>query len=200
MFSSTAHASIAAIQSLEDQIANLFQRPVSELEALIKVRGDALDPRITVSSYGATQIVEQGPSGSTTLETAFLRAFIDRRSGEITAQVYAVIDYESDSWSNYDLATVQTLSGVSEKNVDQISSDVHCYNSYICLYHEESVFPISFKDLESLAQTYDPKNPIFSMKYRLFSRSGNNFNDAIPINEIVAFVNVVHHLDPKSTY
>lgn len=199
-FALLTNADAGVAQPLDDQIANLFQRPVSELEALIKVRGDALDPRITVSSYGVTQIVEKGPSGNETLETAFLRAFINRADGEITAQVYAVIDYDADRWSNYDSAVVLMPSALIEKTVDQISSDVRCYNSYLCRYHEEVIFPISFEDLEGFSQQYNPKTPILSMQYRLSSHYGDVFNDAIPINEIAAFVHVVRNVNLTSDY
>lgn len=181
---------------LEKQIMALLHRQPAELEPLVKVQGDGLDPRITVSSYGATQIVSKGWIASTTIEDSFLRAFIDKKTGAVSAQIYHIASYGGKNWHFYQSATYQAPDGLKETQISRIDSDVNCYR-HGCAYQEQMVFPIEFSMLEAMAVKFNPANPLNGLAYRVFAKSGERIDAAIPENEIVAFVNVVNRARAK---
>lgn len=181
---------------LEKQILSLLVRPPAELEPLIKIEGDRMDPSITISSYGATQIVSKGWIASTTVEDSFMRAFIDKQTGEISAQIYHIASYGGKGWNFFQNATYQAPDGLKEVAINRLDSDVNCY-SHGCSYREHLTVPIDFSMLEAMAAKFNPVNPYNGLAYRLFARSGDRIDAAIPENEIVAFVNVVNRARRK---
>jgi len=170
-----------------------FDRMPSSLENLIKIKGDSLDPDYTVSTSGVSVVVSKGWLASTTFENSFLRAFINRKTGQITAQVYHSARYGGSGWNHFQRASYEGPNGLEEAKADRVGSDVSCAR-YGCTYYEDVVFDVPWSTIEAFAARYDPSNPLSGMKYRLFGQSGANIDEGIPINEIVAFANVVNKL------
>lgn len=189
-------SSPAVAGKAEDKALAQLKRPVAEIEPLISVKGDALDPSITISSYGATQDVNKGWIASTTVERSFLRAFVDRKTGAVTAQIYHVASYSGSGWNFFNRATYEGPSGLVEVDADRIGSDVNCYR-YGCSYTEDLGISVPFATLEAAAAKFDPSNPLAMLKYRVFAKSGQTIDDAVPGNEIAAFVNVVHRAQSR---
>ncbi len=167
-----------------------LERSPASLESLVKVKGDSLDPSYTISTSGVSVFVSKGWLASTTIENSFLRAFVDKKTGAVTAQVYHSARYGGNGWNHFRRASYEGADGLVETSADRVGSDVSCAR-YGCTYYEDIVFDVPWSTFEALASKYDPANPMTGMKYRLFGQSGNNFDEGIPINEIVAFVNVV---------
>lgn len=191
-------APAAAKQTREEKAIAMVSRPVAELEPLVKVTGDALDPRITVSSSGVSQEVSKGLLASTTNENSFLRAYIDKATGKVSAQIYYIATYGGRGWHFLRTATYEAPGGIKEVEVVKVGSDVNCYR-YGCTHYEEVVIPIDFAILEAAASNFDPANPLTAIKFRVFGQSGMKFDDAVPGNEIAAFVNVVRRSTPNPT-
>lgn len=173
------------------QIDALLRRPPAEIEPLIKVTGDSLDTSITVSSYQATAVTYKGLLASNTVENSFLRAFVDRKTKQVTAQIYHRATYGGRGWKFLTRATYETPDGIEEVKADRVGNDVSC-SRYGCSYVEEVVIPIKFEVLEKAASTFDPSDPLKGIHYRIFAQSGDKIDEGIPGNEIAAFVNVVH--------
>lgn len=180
----------------EQQALALVNRPVEEVEALIKTEGDFLNPRIEISSHGATQIVNKGLLGSTTNENSFLRAFIDKKTGQVSAQIYHVARYGGRGWHFFHRATYETQGGIKEVETIKAGSDVDC-SRYGCTHYEDLIIPVEFSELEAAAAKFDPSNAAVGVRYRLFGQSGETIDDAVPGNEIAAFVNVVRRAAVK---
>lgn len=168
----------------------MLRRPPSAIEPLIKVAGDRLDPSIEISSYGASAITNKGLLVSTTTENSFMRAFIDKKDGKVSTQIYHIENY-SGEWKYFNSATYEAPEGIKEVSANRVGSDVNCYR-WGCSFTEEVVFPVDFAILEKAAAAFDPANPLNGLRYRLFAKSGDRVDEAIPINEIVAFVAVVN--------
>lgn len=185
-----AVASPVHAESVQDQFIRLMKRAPAEIEPLIEVKGDSLDPSVKVSSYGATKMVSKGLLSSSSTESNFLRAFIDRKTHVVTAQIYHIANYGGSGWRFFERASFESPAGLQEVSTDRIGSDVDCQR-YGCYYTEDIGISVPFAVLEAGAVKYDPANPMSSFRYRIFAKSGDTIDDAIPVNEIAAFVNVV---------
>lgn len=182
----------AIAQSKQDkQISALLARPPQVLLPLITVKGDSLDPRIEVHTKGVTALVSKGLLASTTTENSFLRAFIDRKTGDVSAQVYHYATDSGRSAPSFRRATYETPDGIREVEADRVGFDVSCAR-YGCTYYEDVIFPINFATLEAAAKLYDASRPANGIEYRLFGQSGVTVDEGLPVNEIAAFVAVVN--------
>jgi hypothetical protein len=182
---------IAGAQSkTEQRTLALLARQPAELVAAIKVTGDSLDPQITISTQGVTAITSKGLLASTTSENSFLRAFINRKTGAVSAQVYHSMTYGGRGFDTFARATYEAPDGIEEAAVSQVSSDVSCAR-YGCTHYADVVFPIKIEVLRAAAKAFNPTAPLFGIRYRIFGQSGTNIDDGLPGNEMAAFVAVI---------
>jgi len=177
----------------ETKLLEQVRRSPAALENLVTIKGDSLDPSYTVTTRGVSVVVSKGWLASTTYENSFLRGFISKKTGEITVQVYHSATYGGSGWNFFNRASYEGPNGLEEAKADKVGSDVSC-SSYGCTHYEDVVFDIPWSTIEAFAAKYDPANPVTGLKYRLFGQSGVNIDEAIPINEIVAFANVMKKL------
>lgn len=182
--------------SPQEQLQTQAARMPEVIEQLITTKGDALDPRIEVSSFRATQIVTHGLLGSQTYEDSFLRAYVDKTTKQVSVQIYHVASYSGSGWSFYNRATYQTNGELKEVEVERVSSDVDC-QSYSCSYTEELVFPVDFLAMEKTEAQYAAGQQVTGIPYRLFARSGAQIDGGMLANEVIAFVRAVHRVQGK---
>jgi hypothetical protein len=173
------------------KVLSLLDRPASELEPLVTVTGDYLDPEIKVTTRGViAPVVKMNWLSSSKVENSFLRGFINRKTGKVATEVYHVATYTGRGWHHFNRASFEGPNGLVEAPIVRLGSDVSC-GRYSCTYQEDVSFPVDFEVLKAAAAAYDPANPRLGLKYRLFGQSGTNTDEAIPINEIAAFVAVM---------
>lgn len=188
------HAAIQPAHSMqskqEAQVRALLARPPADLAPLIKISGDDMDTRITVSTHGVTAPVSRGLIASRSIENSFLRAYIDKKTGTVSAHIYHIASYGGRGWHFYRRATVETPDGVKEVEAMRIASDVSCYRGG-CTHYEDIGIPVDFAVFEAAAASYSPYNPIAGLRYRLFGDSGDRIDEGVPVNEIVAFVDAI---------
>lgn len=182
--------------SAQEQLQSQAARMPEAIEPLITTKGDALDPRIEVSSYGATQFVSHGWLASQTYEDSFLRAYIDKSTKQVSVQIYHVVRYSGSGWNFYNRATYKTDGGLKEVAAERVSTDVDC-QSYGCSYVEDIVFPVDFAVLEQIEAHYNEKQQVTGIPYRLFAQSGAQLDGGILPNEVIAFVRVAHRAQGK---
>jgi hypothetical protein len=168
----------------------LLARPPAELVGLVKVTGDSLDPQTTISTQGVTAIVSKGLLASTTSENSFLRAFIDRKTGAVSAQVYHRMTYGGRGFDHFTRATYEAPEGIEEAAASEVATDISC-GRYSCSHYADVIFPIKVDVLRAAAKAFDPAEPIAGIKYRIFGQSGTNTDEGLPGNEIAAFVTVI---------
>ena len=184
-------ASPATPQSKDEKRAfELLDRKPEWLVPYIKVEGDSLDPQIKISTYGVTARTSKGLLASTTTENSFLRGYIDRKTGEVSAQIYQSMTYGGRGFDSFRRATYESPDGIEEVATSTVDSDVSCQR-YGCTHFSDVVFPVKMDVLRAAAKAFDPNNPRTGLKYRLFGQSGTNVDDVVPSNELVAFVRVV---------
>lgn len=179
-------SAVAKETSRERQIREIFERSPDDIMPLIQVSGDAMDPVYKVSTYGVSKLVSKGLLGSTSYENSFLRGFVNKSDGKISIQIYHAAMYSGSAWYFLQRATYQDTDSIKEVELDRLGSDVSCYR-YGCTYTEDVAFNVPLETIERMAAQYDPANNQKLMRYRLFGKSGNTIDEAIPLNEVAAF-------------
>jgi hypothetical protein len=170
----------------ETHVQKQIMRSPDELMPLISVKGDALDPAITISTRGIISQKTKILWSKFENENSFLRAFVDKKTGVVSAQVYHQAVYGGSGWHFFTRATYEGLEGLTEVDLDRLGSDVNCA-SYGCTHYEDLAFTVPVEMIHLAASKYDPANPLYGLNYRLFGKSGQTIDEGIPINEITAF-------------
>jgi hypothetical protein len=163
-----------------------YSRPIEELLPLVTVKGDTLDAAATITTEGVTIVKSGGWLMSFKNEPSFLRGFIDKSTGAMSAQVYHRAVYSGSGWYFLRRASFVGEGGLQTVDALRLGSNVDC-SRYGCTYFEDVAFPVPLETLEQISATYSPQNPLVALKYRLFGQSGNTIDAEIPINEIAAF-------------
>lgn len=89
----------------------------------------------------------------------FLRAFVDKSSGEARIQAYFTLDLLYNGWPRLERANYLGPDGVESVEVTKIGSDVDCSSTRLyggCFYQEIVAFPIEERLARSLAADYVP--------------------------------------------
>jgi len=180
----------------ERQVRELLSLSPETLISRIDISNDPLDPSITISTKGVIALTSKGLLSSATNENSFLRGFIDKKTGEVSVQIYHLAIYSARGWHFFERATYEAPDGLREVETTRAGSDVSC-SKYGCTHYEDIIVPIDFDVLTQAAANYDPAAPMLGLRYRLFAKSGEKIDDALPINEIVAFVRVMESSRPR---
>jgi hypothetical protein len=130
--------------------SNLFGLTPEHFTATIKSRDDALERRAAFDTYNGWR---EQPSD------VFLRAFVDKRTGEVEYQLYASVSTKGD-WQFYDRINYQAPDQtVQEGKLIRVGSDVDCgavrYGGR-CRVYEDAIFVVSESLLRALAGLYAP--------------------------------------------
>lgn len=130
----------------------------------------------------------------------FLRAFIDKKSGEVTFQVYQSIYYRGTHWSNYELANYETFNAPESKVVTTINSDVHCdslSSSNGCEYVENVGFDVDESLLRAIAKINPVGDPI-AWKFKFIAKSGVDYQSFMLPTEVAGLLDAVDEYKSKS--
>jgi len=180
-----------ATLSRESQIQIAFSLTSDHFKNTARVKDDSLDTIATISTAnGFQEIPEQL---GTVCNDNFLRAFIDKKSGKKSFQVYQIVytqDNNKVGWSFFQSVNFETPSGPSSKPVRNIKTDIECKGSLGCLYVEHIAFDVDETLLRTIANQYTPGQQL-AWKFRLNSKSGKSYNDAILPAEIAGLLDRV---------
>jgi hypothetical protein len=122
---------------------------------------------------------------------SFLRAFVDKRTGTVSWQVYVVTTYIG-SWHFYEQANFQTSNGVETVSLTVIDRQVQgCISAADCVYSEQVGFTLTDEIARALARLYDPKGPLAIWRFRLKGKSGEDYTDGIAAAELSGLVKAV---------
>ncbi len=144
------------------------------------IRDDNLDFVATFTT-DAGFVAKTAPPGYY-FQDEFLRAFIDKRTGKRTFQLYFIARYPGPQ-RLYVTANYETASGPKEAVVSVINRNKSCERSQgvtYCDYSEELVFPLDESIIRMIADRYgkgDP--PLQEWHYKFFAHSGNTLEGVI---------------------
>lgn len=129
-------------------------------------------------------------------EDNFLRAFIDKTTGDVTYQVYQSIYYEASDWRFYRKATYEAPDGLKSADAKLLKApighgfDCPGHTSSICTYNEHVGFPVDREHLDSIASTYEPDKSV-KWNFKFIPRNGEDFHDGLLVAEVVGFLQAV---------
>lgn len=153
------------------------------------LKDDALETVATITTYKGYQ-QRRGLLGIVSNDN-FLRAFINKKTGTKTFQLYQVIQYQSNGWNFFQTVNYETPSGPESKPATIIDRNVDSCSQYVgCHYTEQVGFDLEEPFLRDLAAKYKADQPeVWRFKFK--AKSGADYNDAISIAEVAGFVDML---------
>lgn len=154
------------------------------------IKDDALDTVATVSTERGFQ-EKRGLLGVVS-DDNFLRAFIDKKTGTTTMQVYQVIYYTGRSWNFFQTVNYEAPNGPQSRPVTIIGKDVNCTGSRYggCTYSEHLGFEVDESLLRLIAASYQPGHAA-AWKFKFAAKSGKDYNDGMLGAEVAGFLEAV---------
>ena len=123
----------------------------------------------------------------------FLRAIIDKKTGNVTYQVYQSIYYQASGWRYYRKANYETLDGPESVDAKffrpSLAHNFDCpdHTSSVSLYNENVGFSVDRELLDRIASTYEPDKSV-KWRFSFIPRVGDEFNDELFVAEVVGFL------------
>lgn len=169
-------------------IEQLMAATPDQLEEYIVVNDDALEVRAKISTERVFR-----PSDTVIPTDEFMRAYIDKLTGDVTYQVFQYVVYFGD-WRNYSTVNYETPNGPVSIPIKQISKDVeNCRIAQYglgCKVSEQVAFDVPEEILREYASNYQPSNTNV-WKYRLKGTIPIDHDGSFALQEIAAFMKVV---------
>ena|GEM_PF-1400087 len=173
------------------------EKAARELEALtpenVAARVTIKDDDLEASAIFTTEPVYQERRGllGNVPNDSFVRAFVDKRTGTATWQVYVVTNYIG-SWRFFEQANFQTSNGVETVPVTVIDRQVQtCLSSSDCVYTEQVGFTLSDELARALGHLYAPNGQLAIWRFRLKAKSGEDFTDGFAVAEVAGIIKAV---------
>lgn len=180
--------------ALARSATDIFRMTPSDFARGVTVRDDALEIQATIDTRKSWI---ESPSD------AFLRAFIDKRTGAVTYQLYVSTTYFGD-WRFYDRINYRDENDqVQEAPLIRIDSQPDCaslHYSTRCKLTEDVAFDIPEEIIRRLALAYNPAAPS-SWRFKLKGKYQNTdvLNGVVPA-EAAALVMAVSAYKTRPTH
>lgn len=154
------------------------------------VKDDYLDTIATITTVNG--LTQKHGLMSMVWDDNFLRAFIDKRTGETSFQLYQVIYYTGGGWNFYQTANYETPSGPQSKPATVIHRDVDCSGSRYsgCTYVEHVAFDVEQSVLRAVAADYMAGRRA-GWGFKFSARSGGSYNERMLSAEIAGLLDAV---------
>lgn len=183
-----AHAQSQDEQALptDKQVAILQSMTPQEVARGVTVRDDDLETAATLTSEAAYQT--NGRFNDRVRSDNFLRAFIDKKTGEARFQVYQEITY-GVAYRNFQTVSYSTTDGPSNSDLEVISHDMPC-NYGVCFYKDIVGFTVDEQVLRAVAAGYKAGNSPY-WRFRFHAQNGLDWNDRMMPAEVAGMLAAV---------
>lgn len=174
----------------EAQINELLGLTKEHFYNTASLKDSPLDTTATITTVNGFQ-EKRGLLGIV-WDDVFLRAFIDKKSGDTTYQVYQVIYYQAPSWRFYNSVNYETFSGPKSVQVTVIDRNVDCTASRYsgCTYIEHIGFNVDKNLLSAIATQYSPGQKSF-WKFKFGAKAGQDYLNGLTPAEVAGFLDRV---------
>jgi hypothetical protein len=176
--------SVAACATTESQLNTAVSLTKEHFANTATVKDDSLDTVATISTVNGFQ-EKQGLVGIV-WDDNFLRAFIDKKTGKTSYQLYQVIYYKGSDWNFYQTVNFETPSGPQSKPVTLINRDVKCTSSG-CRYVEHIAFDVDESLLRTIANGYSPGKRV-AWQFKFKAKSGQEWTDGMLPAEVAGLL------------
>lgn len=174
----------------EAQVQTAISLTKEHFKNTATIKDDSLDTTATITTVNGLQ-EKRGLLGIVR-DDNFLRAFIDKKTGRTTIQLYQVIYYQGSGWKFYQTVNYETPTEPESRPVMIISRDVDCSGSRYsgCTYTEHVGFDVDEKLLRTIAVGYQPGQPV-GWKFKFNAKSGKDYNDGMLTAEVAGFLEAI---------
>lgn len=166
----------------QQQLAAARALPPEHFANSVTIKDDALETKAMFSTdKGFAE--KRGVLGIVS-EDQFLRAFIDKRTGARTYQVYVVLGYKSDIWREPFQANLGTP--LTSAIVTRLRRESDCRQKKTsgCIRVEHVAFELPEAEFRRVIETATPTDMRTKMwVFRLKTRDGKDYNGEIPLAE-----------------
>jgi hypothetical protein len=176
-----------ATVSPQQQVQAAISLTPEHFASTATIKDDPLDTTATINTYNGFQ-EKRGLLGIVWNDN-FLRAFVDKKTGRTTIQLYQVIYYQGSGWNFFQTINYETPNGPTSKPVTVISRDVDCTGSRYggCTYNEHLGIELDEAFLRVIAKRYQP-GQMAIWQFKLNAKSGQEHKDGMLPAEIVGFL------------
>ncbi len=170
-----------ALADAASDAAKYFALPMEHFRDTATLKDDPLDTIARIDTSKGYEF-KHGWLGIV-WEDAFLRAFIDKKTGRVTYQVYEIIPYTDTNWHFYQTANYEAPSGPVDVPVTIIDREVSDCSDGSCSYVEHVAFDAPESLLRAIAATYVP-GALVAWKFKFNPKAGPDFKDGLSGAEI----------------
>ena len=151
-----SHAALSPVLTADrGDLDRLRMMTPAAFQARTTLSDDALDRVATLTTTDG--FVEHQSFGGRAPDDVFLRAFIDKRTGRVSYQVYVSIRYRGYSWAQWDSATYEAPEGPLAARVERIARlRTVCRRGWVCPRSETIGFGVAASVLRQQADRYAP--------------------------------------------
>lgn len=153
----------------------------------MSVNDDSLEPVITLTTEPVWK--SNGRFTDKVRSDNFLRAFINKRSGAVTYQLYQQVTYTGD-WRRFGSVNYAGDEGPVTAPVIPISQEVVTCSHGLCVYREALGFAVPREVLDIIASRYSPDRAEF-WRFRFKGRGGLDWEDRISSAEVAGLLQAV---------
>jgi hypothetical protein len=175
------------IEPSPKQLAQLRALTPESVEGQVSIKTDSLEPLITVTSDKVWK--SNGKFTDKVRSDNFLRAFIDKRTGEVRYQLYQEVTYTGE-WRRFASVHYETSSGPASAQIAPISQEVIGCSFGLCAYREAIGFDVPRQVLEEVAGRYSTRDPAF-WRFRFKGQNGLDWEDRIAPAEVAGLLRAV---------
>ena len=174
----------------EGQIQTALSLTKEHFKNTATIKDDSLDTKATITTVNGFQ-EKRGLLGIV-WDDNFLRAFINKKTGQTTIQLYQIIYYQGSGWNFFQTVNYETPDGPESRPATIISRDVDCSGSRYsgCIYTEHVGFDIDEKLLHTIAAGYQPGQRA-AWKFKFNAKSGKDYNDGMLPAEVAGFLEAI---------
>lgn len=167
--------------------------PIADVKAKLSVIDDDLETEVKIDTQRTRTLWTKDNEIS---DITFIRAWINKTTGNRRFQIYSHIDYDDPDWRFYSTVNFQTPSGPQSAILTKIAAKPYHWGKD--LRHSEDVgFEIPEALLRELAGKYIDGSDA-ALKFRLFAKTGRNKDFSIPVFEIAGLLLKVDELVKKA--
>lgn len=183
--------SITGCQTRQEKIDHVISLTKEHFRDTATVKDDDLEVVATIhTKYG---FIEKHGLLGIQWDDNFLRAFVDKNTGNTTYQAYNIVYYKN-KWRFYKWVNYETPDGPVAEDLTRIDSDVDCTGSRYggCLFNEHVTFKVPESLLRTIAGKYEATRGMqVGWKYRLKPQVGPNYNNAFLAAEVAGLLEAV---------
>ena len=172
-----AVAQPAAARSETRDAARLARMTPAAFQARTTLHDDDLDTAATITTADA--FVDRAPLLGLPPDDVFLRAFIDKRSGRTSYQVYVTMRYRGYGWADWRSANYATPAGVQKIARLRVS----CSRRVPCARSETIGFAMSAALLDASAALYDADRAAV-WRFKMLAQDGRERAMSLPVAEM----------------